>query len=391
MDQPPATIPLSPGEPSAASTPSDATVTVNQAADEMLADLELSPLTKTTYRHGLNALIRSLHIADESYDAADALAPYPIARIDEDTLSAFNRWLREAYRDPREPAQGEAASATRTSRTYLVAARRLMNWLDLRDLLPQGISYDRMVRRIDQGRGHRRQGYRQRKVDPDAIRVLTHYVRKPLPKKHGPRRLALLRNRALMALLYDTGMRISEALALTREDVLDGRARKVRLTHTKNGKPRTVFLSPDTRRLIQDYVKEREDGVYAPLFPSHGRGKATPGRRPSRGEDPSAGGARSSAITPAHAWLLVKKAAQAEGLYDSTSPHSLRHRRAQDLLDGGMPLEWVAALLGHQHPDTTRVVYAWETDEARLADMVASYGLTPGEAQRRQERTEEGN
>jgi len=48
-----------------------------------------------------------------------------------------------------------------------------------------------------------------------------------------------------------------------------------------------------------------------------------------------------------------------------------------------MPLEWVAALLGHEHADTTRVVYAWETDEDRLADMVATYGLTIQEAQRR--------
>lgn len=357
-----------------------AITTISRAADEMLADLELSPLTKRTYRHGLNALIRHLHIADENYEAADALAPYPIARIDEQTLSAFNRWLREAYPDPRETGQGDVpAAATRTTRTYLVAARRLMNWLDLRDMLPQGVSYDRMVRRIDQGRGRRRQGYRQRKVDPDAIRVLAHYMRKPLPKKHGSRRLALLRNRALMALLYDTAMRISEALALTREDVLDGRAQKVRLTHTKNGKPRTVFLSQDTRRLIVDYVKEREDSAYAPLFVSHGG-------RPKK----SSMGGKSSAITPAHAWLLVKKAARAEGLYDTTSPHALRHRRAQDLLDEGMPLEWVAALLGHERPDTTRVVYAWETDEDRLADMVATYGVTPSEAQRRKEMEGDG-
>ena len=362
MDQPPAP----PQEPGAITT-------INQGADEMLADLELSPLSKRTYRHGLNALIRHLHIADENYEAAEALTPYPIARIDEETLSTFNRWLREAYPDPRATAQVGASSATRTTRTYLVAARRLMNWLDLRDMLPQGVSYDRMVRRIDQGRGQRRQGYRQRKVDPDTIRVLAHYMRKPLPKEPGSRRLALLRNRALMALLYDTAMRISEALALTREDVLDGRARKVRLTHTKNRKPRTVFLSQDTRRLIHDYVKEREDSTYAPLFASHGRGKK------------SSGANRSSAISPAHAWLLVKKAAKAEGLYDTTSPHALRHRRAQDLLDEGMPLEWVAALLGHERPDTTRVVYAWETDEDRLSDMVATYGVTPSEAQRRKE------
>lgn len=349
---------------------------INGAAEAMLADLELSPLTKTTYRHGLNALIRYLHIAREDYIAADALAPCPVSWIDEETLAGFARWLREAYPDPRA-RRGEDLGPTRTARTYMVAARRLINWLDLRNRLPEGVSYDRMARRIDAGRGHRRQGYTQRRVDPEVMRVLSHYMLQKLPAK-GARRLTLLRNRVLMALLYDTGMRISEALALSREDVLDGRAQKVRLTRTKNGKPRTVFLTEETRRLIAEYVRERDlaknpgDDVYAPLFASHGRGSARDkGARDKRGV---------TAITPTHAWRIVKDAARAEGLYDNTSPHSLRHRRAQDLLDEGMPLEWVAALLGHEHPDTTRVVYAWETDEERLADMVATFGKKPTDA-----------
>ena len=344
--------------------------TVNQAAARMLDDLDLSALTKETYYHGLNALVRYLHLAVADDAAADELSPCPLDRIQEDTLYGFDRWLREAYPDPRQPAQTAASDSTRTSRTYLVAARRLMNWLDLHDLLPSGISYDRMRRRIDQGRGQRRQSYRQRRTDPEATRVLTHYLRRALPDKPGQKRLALLRNRALMATLYDTGMRISEALALTREDVLDGRQSRLRLTATKNGKPRTVFLSDESRRLIRLYVSERSDSVYAPLFASHGRGAG-------------------SAITAAHAWHLVKEAARAEGLYDNTSPHSLRHRRAQDLLDEGMPLEWVATLLGHQHPDTTRIVYAFETDEKMLGDMVATYGLAPSQAHRRHGTTED--
>lgn len=339
--------------------------TVNDAAEAMLDDLELSDLSKRTYRYGLIALVRYLHANAGDDDSADAVAPFPLSELSEETLAGFSRWLREAYRDPAsrpstasKTSDDELPPPTRTARTYMVAARRLINWLDLRGLLPPDVTYERMVRRIDAGRGQRRQGYRQRRVDPQVMRVLSHYMRQPLPADPGMARLTLLRNRALMAILYDTGMRISEALALHREDVLDGRATRVRLTDTKNGKPRTVFLSDQTRRLLRDYTRERSDSVYAPLFVSHGRNKGT-------------------AITASHGWYLVKQAAKAEGLYENTSPHSLRHRRAQDLLDEGMPLEWVAALLGHQHPDTTRVVYAWETDEERLGDMVATYGLKP--------------
>jgi integrase len=360
----------SPSRPTSLSPDLEHIETANEAADRMLEDLELSPLSRETYRHGINALIRCLHSNDGSEAGADELAPYPLARITDETLYRFNRWLRQAYPNPRAAAAGDLGATSRTAHTYLVAAKRLMNWLDLHELLPQGVSFDRMVRRIDQGRGRRREGYQQRKVDPDVTRVLTHFLRQPLPEKSGARRLALLRNRALMALLYDTGMRISEALALTREDVLDGRAYRLRLTLTKNHKPRTVFLSTETQQIIRDYVKERADSVYAPLFVSHGRGKG-------------------GAITPSHAWLLVKQAAEAEGLYANTSPHSLRHRRAQDLLDEGMPLEWVAALLGHQHPDTTRIVYAWETDEERLGDMVSTYGFSPSEAQNKRRSPEE--
>jgi integrase len=215
--------------------------TINQAAERMLDDLDLSDLTKETYRHGLNAFVRYLHQARGDDTAADDLSPCPLSYIEEETLYHFDRWLREAYPDPHHAPHVAASESTRTSRTYLVAAKRLMNWLDLHEILPPGVSYDRMRRRIDQGRGQRRTGYRQRRTDPQATLVLTHYMRQPLPEKRGPKRLALLRNRALMATLYDTGMRISEALALSREDVLDGRVSRIRLTDTKNGKPRTVF------------------------------------------------------------------------------------------------------------------------------------------------------
>lgn len=331
-----------------------APATIQEATAEMLADLELNVHTRQTYANGIRAFIRFLHAQRGDDAAADALAPCPIAWLDEECLVTFNRWLRQAYPDPRHRPGEEATTPTRTTRTYLTAARRLVNWLDLRDLLPAGVAYERLTRRLRESRGRRREGYRQRPTDPDTLRVVEHYLRQPLPAK-GQQRLVLLRNRALLALLYDTAMRIGEALALTREDVLDGRATKVRLRHTKSGRPRTVFLSEDTRELLYAYVKERPDGLFAPLFVSHGRN----GGRP---------------LSRRHAWQIVKDAARAEGLYDTTSPHSLRHRRAQDLLDEGMALEWVAALLGHTHTDTTRIVYAYETDEERLQDMVATYG-----------------
>lgn len=337
--------------------------TVEGAVSRFLEELELSARTRTTYRHGLAALVRYLHSGRPRGDAT----PSPLSALDEHLLASFNVWLRQEYPDPRLGDQG----ASRTARAYLMHARRLMNWLDLCGLLPEGLTYDRMVRRIDAGRGRRRQSYLQRPTDPDVIRVVTHYLRQELPENRQ-RRLSLLRNRALVVVLYDTATRVSEALALTRADVIDGRATKVRLTHTKNGKPRTVFLSPRARRVVREYCQERDDGPLAPLFASHGRG----------------GGA---AISAAYAWRIVKEAALAEGLYANTSPHSLRHARAQHLLDNGMALEWVSALLGHEHVDTTRIVYAYQTDEDRVGAMVNRYGRWPTNGENAEEEETDGH
>ena len=76
---------------------------------------------------------------------------------------------------------------------------------------------------------------------------------------------------------------------------------------------------------------------------------------------------------------MVKAAARALDLYETTSPHSFRHYRATQLLNEGMPLESVQAYLGHQDIATTRKVYA-HTHTAVLRDQFDTYGLSPAQA-----------
>ena len=273
---------------------------VHEAAARMLDDLELSSLSKETYSYGVAAFLRFLDDERPMSGAgrADAVeaepSPFPISGIDEEILAQFNRWLRSEYGEADTDSEeapkrlGGRRHGDRTRQVYMVAAKHLMNWLDLNGLLPEGVSYERMVRRTIKVRGRRRQGYRRRGVDPAVARVISYYEDQELPRARGQKRLILLRNRALVSLLYDTGARISEALALRREEVLDGRARKVRLVLTKNGRPRTVFISDETRRAIRQYTDERGDGPEAFLFVSHGRGKG-------------------QALTPAQAWNIVKQ------------------------------------------------------------------------------------
>lgn len=312
--------------------------TYEQAIPVMLSEMDLDEHSVSTYGCGLRVFLRWI--------SESKLSPR-IKETDADILGNFNQWLKDNYAD-------------RTRRLYLTTATHLMRWLDVKDLLPDIAFFDRMYRRIDGARGRRQQHYQQRAIDPHVMQVLDYWKNRPLPNK-GQRRLVILRNRVLMAFLYDTAARISETLVLTRADVLDGNSTYVRLSETKNDRPRVVFLSEETQQLVRDYVKERDDTSRAPLFVSHGRSKGTP-------------------ITTRHAWMIVKEAAIALGLLDTTSPHALRHRRAQDLFDKGMPLEWLQALLGHVSPETTRIVYAPDTDTERLSEMVKEYGMTPSDA-----------
>jgi len=127
--------------------PSHLPTSVDEVVELTLADLELSPLSKRTYRCGLRAFLRFLKNEKHNGFSKGATAPYPI-------FTEFNRWLRRTY-NPKRAASGRTAhdqslgeTKARTQTVYLVAARHLMNWLDLHDLLPEDVSYERMVRLI---------------------------------------------------------------------------------------------------------------------------------------------------------------------------------------------------------------------------------------------------
>lgn len=318
-----------------------------EAQEAFLSDLQLRDASIRTYRFGIEAFLRFMQ---DQYERQ-----LEISEVDVNILGTYNRWLRENY----EPA---------TARSYLTSTSRLMEWLDVHDLLPDDAFYDRMARRINGARGRPHVGYKRRPTDPGIVGLQGYFMSIPLPAK-GARRLAVLRNRILVPFLYDTAARVSEAMSVSREDVLDGRASRLRLVKTKGDKPRYVFLSEETQQLIRAYCKERTDSPKAPLFLSHGRGKG-------------------GALTTAHVWLIIKKAVKEMGLFENTSPHSFRHQRAQDLHDEGMPLDQIQALLGHVSPETTRIVYAPDTDPEMLHDSVETYGKTPSEAAKRFKRSE---
>lgn len=196
---------------------------------------------------------------------------------------------------------------------------------------------------------------------PDLRRLITFYDR-PLMDAgvEGDPRAALnqLRNSALLHTLFSTAGRIAEVLGLNVRQIrrLDGSIVQSVEVAGKGRKRRPLLLRDHARRRLQLYFEKRQPHfpTIAPVFISHG---------------PRNAGGRLSGVT---GWRVVTMAAGAyadrlrvEGsdeaiiaAVESVTPHSLRHFVALHLLNEGVQLSEVAAILGHSSTTVTEQVYA---------------------------------
>ena len=160
----------------------------------------------------------------------------------------------------------------------------------------------------------------------------------------GPR---ALRDRALLELLYGTGARVSEALALDVDD-LDRAEGLVRLSG-KGGKQRVVPVGRFAREAVEAYlVRER------PALAAAGPGGAALFLN-----------VRGGRLSRQSAWAVLGAAARRAGLPEHLSPHVLRHSFATHLLDGGADVRVVQELLGHASVTTTQVYTLVTIDRLR--------------------------
>ena len=288
-----------------------------------------SERTERAYRAGLRAFADWLQVHGPHHSLEDAwpLSPTPLQTAD---ILAFRSWLL-------------ANRAQATTTTYIAAVLNYLHFLDGVDQLPEGIQLGKLAQQRRRRRVERSQAASV--VDKDEARqqmpqVVAYYQERPLPLQNDAynRRLSLLRDRALVNLLYSTAARLSEILALNRTQVGNGRSQTATIIG-KGQRPRTLHIMPYAQQAIRAYLNERKDGNPA-LFVSHSR---------------NAGGAR---LTQSGAHNIIKKAVKAQGLEPTLSAHDFRHYRATQLLREGMPLEVVQELLGHADVSTTRSIYA---------------------------------
>ncbi len=155
--------------------------------------------------------------------------------------------------------------------------------------------------------------------------------------------LQVLRDRAIMELLFSTGLRVSELCSLDRDIDLSRDEFSIR---GKGEKIRVVFLSPQAKAAIKAYLDKRGD-VDGALFIQMGKASKN---------------AKELRLTPRSVERMIKQYAIKAGITRKVTPHVIRHSFATDLLENGADLRSVQALLGHANIATTQV-YTHITDK----------------------------
>lgn len=158
--------------------------------------------------------------------------------------------------------------------------------------------------------------------------------------------LAGLRDRAILELLFSSGLRVSELTGLNRDHI--NLKRREFMVRGKGEKDRPIFISEDAANWVTQYIDKRQDTA-KPLFVRYSGSKKV---------DLSGNFHR---LTPRSVQRLVARYALLAGITKHVSPHTMRHSFATDLLMNGADLRSVQAMLGHSNIATTQI-YTHVTD-----------------------------
>ena len=251
-------------------------------------------------------------------------------QINEYTVREFRLWLN---RQPGTKQKGvpQESLKRKTQNYYLIALRAFLKFLRKRGITsmsPERIELAKVA---------------ERSLDLISIEELNRLMNAPSGED-----LKSLRDRAMLELLFSTGLRVAELCALDRDIDLTRDELSVR---GKGDKIRVVFLSDDAKAFVKKYLEKRKDMDDA-LFIQLGKNA------------PKEGSLR---LTTRSVERTVKFYAIKAGITKKVTPHVIRHSFATDLLQNGADLRSVQAMLGHANIATTQV-YTHVTD-AHLRDI----------------------
>ena len=165
-----------------------------------------------------------------------------------------------------------------------------------------------------------------------------------------------MRDRAIIELLFSSGLRVSELVNLNRDHI--NTTRREFMVRGKGQKDRPIFISQKAAQIIDEYLSMRTDSLPA-LFLNYSRNNTT---------DSSGNYRRLSARSIQR---MIEKYAKLAGITKHVSPHTMRHSYATDLLMNGADIRSVQSMLGHSDISTTQV-YTHVTDQ-HLRDVYEKF------------------
>lgn len=249
---------------------------------------------------------------------ADNGRPLLLNELNQDNLREYRKWLNRL-----ETSDNEYLKKN-TQNYHLIALRSWLKYLAKRDLevmSPEKVELAKIPeRQVD---------FLENEEVDDLLAA---------PSKTQEAEIIQKRDRAILELLFSTGLRVSELCALLKQDLnLDKDDFTVR---GKGSKLRLVFLSPEAKEALKNYWDLRTD--FSPFaFVRHDRAGIDNG-------DPKG-------LTTRSVQRLVEKYAKVAGIAKQVTPHTLRHSYATDLLVNGADIRSVQTMLGHSSIMTTQV------------------------------------
>jgi integrase/recombinase XerD len=302
--------------------------------DHLLVERGLSEHTIAGYRRDLRRYAD--HLADQGIADPDAIEPELITGFAASLADGVP--LEDDHRSWRHPPLAESSAAR------AIAAVRGLH----RFAAEEGVTEHDPAAQVRPPRTPRRL---PKALDLGSVQALL-----AAPGRDG----ALpLRDTTLLELLYGTGGRISEIVALDVDEVsglLDDPDAVAGLRVVgKGGKERFVPLGSFAKTAISEYLVRGRPALA-------GRGRSSPALLLN---------ARGGRLSRQGAWLVIQRAAERAGLTSDVSPHTLRHSFATHLLDGGADVRVVQELLGHASVTTTQIYTLVTVDHLREIYLTA--------------------